>query len=129
MNAEISMTDSSEVAMNKVSPKPPSTPPPGYTVPGDGTTEIFFASIAEKQTNGSAANSAAATNGSAAPKPVKKSGGEDDWSNLSLSALKRKPLTELAAYLQKKGASITDANGNMLKKADLLREVLALEGA
>ena len=59
------------------------------------------------------------------PKPAKSSEG-DDWSDLPLSAIKRKPLTEIVSYLQQKGAAYTDAQGKILKKTELLNTVVDL---
>lgn len=57
------------------------------------------------------------------PKPLNDG---DDWSDLPLSALKRKPLTEIISYLQQKGAAYTDAQGKILNKNELLKTVVNL---
>lgn len=60
--------------------------------------------------------------------PVKRNGvskDEPDWSGLSAATLKRKTIKELTSYLELKGASTTDSDGNKLKKQDLVERVLS----
>lgn len=53
----------------------------------------------------------------------KKAAVSSDWSTLSDSALKRKTVKDLSAYLSEKGVEVTTADGKPRKKADLISEV------
>ena len=49
----------------------------------------------------------------------------NDWKNLPFSAIKRKPLTEIVAYLQAKGLTVIGADGKPLPKSKLLEAIFS----
>jgi hypothetical protein len=49
----------------------------------------------------------------------------DDWSKLPLSAVKRKPISEIMSYLQAKGRDVIDKNGRPLSKSQLVDAIFS----
>ena len=80
---------------------------------------VFFANVVNEQETQQSVTSRSSS---------KKAVSDDDWSNLSFTALKRKPITEIMSYLKAKGASITGDDGKPLKKAELLKTIFSAAG-
>ncbi|KAG7337889.1 hypothetical protein IV203_025921 [Nitzschia inconspicua] len=88
---------------------------------------VFFAE--EVKASEPAPSKKAAAKKAAAKKATTKkpeTGGSNDWASLSKSTISRKTVKELSEYLDSKGVATTDAEGNALKKADLVEAILSL---
>jgi hypothetical protein len=80
--------------------------------------DAFFASIKGESTNGFVQKIPPTANGAEAP--------VEDWSDLTVTKLKRKPLNEIINYLKARGASVTDDHGRMLDKNRLVETALQI---
>ena len=49
-----------------------------------------------------------------------------DWRNLPFSSIKRKPLTEIMAYVQAKGLAVVGEDGKPLPKSKLLEAIFSM---
>lgn len=111
--------------MPAIPPRPPVVPPPQLA--GNQTlhaelSEVFFASVVDRADEAAAPHTRTPAMAGAG---CGGGGVVEDWSNLSITALKRKPMTEIMAYLKAKGASITGVDGKPLKKSELLEAIFS----
>jgi hypothetical protein len=49
----------------------------------------------------------------------------NDWSTLPFTAIKRKPITEIIAYLQAKGRNVIGVDGKPLSKSQLIETIFS----
>jgi hypothetical protein len=107
-------------------PHPPPGPPPVDQTDRSSTLPdtAFFASVAtdsklQEVPNTVEPNATTASVAYASPPS------DEDWSQLSFSAIKRKPITEIMAYLQAKGRAVIDKNGRPLSKSQLVDAIFS----
>ena len=108
-------------------PHPPRIPPPVTTVETDPLEleNAFFATTAAP------AMSKQATPAPTKPSPATSSTTSmstdyNDWRNLPFSSVKRKPMTEIMAYLQAKGLDVIGDDGKPLPKSKLLEAIFSI---
>jgi hypothetical protein len=108
--------------MAPIQPRPPLTLPPVVNSDYDPSNvqNAFFAATVIGTT-------ASSTLKTTIPAPTSRPLSTDnDWSSLSFSALKKKPLTEIIAYLQSKGYKVSSDDGKLLSKSQLLDAVFSI---
>ena len=103
-------------------PRPPQSPPPiaqnqNFVSSLEGA---FFASTRVNK-NVAASSIPKVTKASSSAKPRN----DDDWSTLPLSAIKRKPITEIMSYLQGKGRNVIGKDGRPLSKSQLVEAIFS----
>jgi hypothetical protein len=115
----------SSQATTPIQPHPPLSPPPVTTVETEPSVEnAFFATAA-----------APISSKPVTPVPTKSSNVSssntsttdiNDWSNLPFSSIKRKPISEIVAYLQAKGRNVIGEDGKPLPKSKLLEAIYSI---
>jgi hypothetical protein len=107
--------------MAPIQPRPPLTPPPVVKSdydPSNVQNAFFAATVSGSSSTLKTTNVPAPTS-----RPLST---DNDWSSLSFSALKKKPLTEIIAYLQSKGYKVSSDDGKLLSKSQLLDAIFSI---
>jgi hypothetical protein len=104
-------------------PHPPPGPPPGVQTetPSASLDNAFFASTATSSKSQVPPPAVKPKATAASPSTTS----DNDWSKLPLSAIKRKPITEIMSYLQAKGRAVIDKNGRPLSKSELVDAIFS----
>lgn len=129
----------SSQTVTPIQPHPPLSPPPVAQVVSDPEVvkNAFFATTTVPPTSSSEtvapapkkvppAASSPASASTKASSPTSASTDTNDWRNLPFSSIKRKPLTEIMAYLQAKGLDVVGEDGKPLPKSKLLEAIFSM---
>jgi hypothetical protein len=103
-------------------PHPPEIPPP--IAIDEPVQNAFFATTTDNNVKPSPLPSTPIKSAQSSTS-TKTSSNDDDWSKLPLSAIKRKPITEIMAYLQSKGRDVIGADGRPLPKSKLVEAIFS----
>lgn len=118
-------------------PRPPQNPPPIATTTRMETdvesiqNAFFAATVTSKDMNKSVPGRATSSLTTATKTRTGASGNKpttdvnNDWSKLPFTAIKRKPITEIIAYLQAKGCDVIGADGKPLSKSQLIEAIFS----
>ena len=114
--------------MTPIQPHPPLSPPPAANVVLDPLVveNAFFATTTAVPTSTYSVTPIRKKSFPAASSSPSVSADTNDWRNLPFSLIKRKPLSEIMAYLQAKGLDVVGEDGKPLPKSKLLDAIFSM---
>lgn len=116
----------SSQATTPIQPHPPLSPPPVATVEAEPLVEnAFFATTAAAPISSKPVTPVPTKSSDVSPS-TKSTTDINDWSNLPFSSIKRKPISEIVAYLQAKGRNVIGEDGKPLPKSKLLEAIFSI---